>query len=221
MDSLSYDYITLQLASSRSKSGLIPCPKLRGRCTNTFRLLSRIVPLPKLTSYSFFSIITMVSPVLQNGVPKHLNGNFDHKYVTLNPFRCNLCSKGFMSSGNHGKHIRRIQEKARFPRTLSYKSFTLEQYLKEHIIENHSPLLMFVFSSVIPLNIKPDLFIIVVLANINLVCNSCKTLWVPSRRYLFLVKWNWGNISQNIQNTWYKPDFIFVNLKTKRFRKSF
>jgi uncharacterized Zn-finger protein len=100
----------------------------------------------------------MVSPALQNGVPKDLNENFDHKEETPQSFQCNFCSKDFTSIGNLGDHIRHIHEKTRFPCTLCNKSFVKAQFLNDHIVENHSSPPMKFFPSVIPLNIKPDLF---------------------------------------------------------------
>ena len=100
----------------------------------------------------------MVNPALQNGVTKDLNENFDHKKETPQSFQCNFCSKDFTSIGNLGDHIRHIHEKTRFPCTLCNKSFVKAQFLNDHIVENHSSPSMKFFQSVIPLNIKPDLF---------------------------------------------------------------
>ena len=100
----------------------------------------------------------MVSPALHNDVPKDLNENFDHKKETPPSFQCNFCSEDFTSIGNLGDHILRIHEKPRFPCALCNKSFAKAQFLNDHIVENHSSSPMKFFPSVIPLNIKPDLF---------------------------------------------------------------
>ena len=100
----------------------------------------------------------MVSPAIQNDVPKDLNENYDHKEETPQSFQCNFCSEDFTSIGNLGDHILRIHEKPKFPCALCNKSFAKAQFLNEHIVENHSSSPMKFIPSVIPLNIKPDLF---------------------------------------------------------------
>ena len=94
----------------------------------------------------------MVNPALQNGVTKDLNENFDLKKETPQ------CSEDFTSIGNLVDHILRIHEKPKFPCALCNKSFAKAQFLNDHIVENHSSPPMKFFPSVIPLNIKPDLF---------------------------------------------------------------
>ena len=107
----------------------------------------------------------MVSPALQNDVPKDLNENFDHKKETPQSFQCNFCSEDFTSIGDLGDHILRIHEKPRFSCALCQKSFTKESFLKKHISVNHRNLPMKSITSVIPQSIRPDPFSI--LANLK------------------------------------------------------
>ena len=100
----------------------------------------------------------MVRPALQNDVSKDLNENFNHKKETPQSFRCNFCSEDFTSIGNLGDHILLIHEKPKFPCALCNKSFAKAQFLNDHIVESHSSSPVKFIPSVIPLNIKPDLF---------------------------------------------------------------
>ena len=100
----------------------------------------------------------MVSPALQNDVSKDLNENFDHKKETPQSFRCNFCSEDFTSIGNLGDQILLIHENPKFPCALCNKSFAKAQFLNDHIVESHSSSPVKFIPSVIPLNIKPDLF---------------------------------------------------------------